>query len=272
MGKIAGIGLLLVSVSAVIGVDYQAALKGRQADSYSLSDHLSARVAGLKTVAATVALPASGLEAMLPPVPEGWTVRDGVPEDNFAVTGQTPDETRRTLMSAIEKATYGAMSGEKLTRKFYRSGDRMMFLELLFVPGDAVASDGARRLDQLFGMLEKQGEATGLSLDGDVRVVRLTGSAFVTGHGLMGRKGRQVYVSMSSNVSERDALAFFGGIDMAALNRMAADDPGPDTVPPLESGLGDGGPVADAGAMKVPQKFGGSCEKRGAGTFCSATE
>jgi hypothetical protein len=274
MGKIAGLGLLLVSVSAVIGVDYQAALKGKSADSYGLTDHLSARVAGLKTIASSV-IPASGLDAMMPPAPAGWTVRAAKMEDSFIVMGKPEDKAQLDLMNKIEDATYGAMSGERRARSFYQSGDKVVMLEILFIPAKAVPSDGARRMDLFMGLLEGQSDTTGESLAPGLDLLRLTAAGLGDSTFHMARAGRQVYVTMSSNTSEDEALTLMRGVDAAGLMKLAADDPGPTDVAPINMPVMAAARAAAPEAApvgKTPGRLGGTCEKRGAGTFCSATQ
>lgn len=254
MERLAGTLFVMILGLAAVGMDYLAASSKHRGEEYSFSDHLSERTAFVSAL-----MPAGGIAGAMPTAPEGWTARKADSRDGFTMLGIPEDSALLAEWTAFEDRIYPSIEGHRLGRRLYTDGVGHLYLEILYVPGAAAASEGARAVAGVFAALRRGSAQVARSPDGAMALYARALPGADRAQLYFGDIGGQVYVSALSNVSEERALSLLSLADTAALAAMVEEDRAAT-------------PAAVAGADgfgAAPAPLGGACTMDGARKSCS---
>ena len=236
--------LLLLAVAGAM-LDFSLAAKARAGGPYSAMDHVNTRFEAVRGL-----FGADALDALLPPVPQGWTARAGNVADSFYIAGRDATQGELDSLAAIDGATLQAVKGHKTVWRTYQNGAAMITLSISFVPASALRSEPAHQARLVYALMAR-GRGPALDVPG-LALSAVTTDGMGEGTFYFGQIDDQVYVTAASNASRDATLALLRGIGAAGLVALVAND------------VSDAVIAADADAP-VAMK----CDTTGAGKFCS---
>jgi hypothetical protein len=227
-------------VSAVVLVDYNSNRQQRLAETQidlPLAEYLGGLPARLSAATASSSAPSlpSRLADMLPPAPEGWTVRKAQNGDGagFLPRGGAPLDplVQHLLREAVTARVRGAEEVVSLT---FEAGERQVMLMAIRYP-DTVFTDPARH-DQRFDL-----QTLNLGFP-EVPLLTARGLDFVEDMLPNGTRARLIRADLGGQLhlrlfvpqrfDEADLVPFLQGLNVAAMNAAVVDrQPGLGEVP-----------------------------------------
>lgn len=155
---------------------------------------------------------------------------------------------------AMEKTVLDALPGYTRYYQTYENGGKIVVIDVVVVPQTKATRKGRAIMGMVVQHVAAEGEPY-VSI-GDVALRRLESEATGTGRLIGGTIDDLVFISAAGSADDDTTRRLLQGIDVNALQKMAADS------------RAEAADLAAASGTDAPGTSGG-CAQRGAGKFCT---